>query len=64
MSKDKKMTKAQHRKRHKELHLALDELVADFILDNNDKLPSQSTVFEIMRWSHEQTKNPSDKTHY
>jgi len=52
------MDKKIHRKRHIALHKILDELVADFI-DNTHKLPSKSTVMELMEWSSEQTKNPT-----
>lgn len=47
----------QHIERHKMLHERLDELVADFI-SHTKKLPSQTTVMELMGWSAEQVKNP------
>jgi hypothetical protein len=52
--------KDKHISRHKELHKMLDELVADFI-DLTDKMPSKTTVMELMQWSHKQTKNPTTK---
>lgn len=55
----KKITKREHLKRHKELHKALDELVADFILCT-DKRPSTSTVMELMEWAHQQTQKPDE----
>lgn len=57
-TKVKKMTKLQHRKRHEKLHKMLDELVSDWI-DKTGKLPSYSSVFELMEWSHSQTFNPT-----
>uniref|UniRef100_A0A6M3LDQ7 Uncharacterized protein n=1 Tax=viral metagenome TaxID=1070528 RepID=A0A6M3LDQ7_9ZZZZ len=51
------MNKKEHIKRHKELHKSLDELIADFIT-HTDKLPSSSSVMELMEWSYKQTKNP------
>lgn len=50
---ESKMTKAQHKKRHVELHKALDELAADFITDTS-RLPSKTSVMELMLWSQEQ----------
>ena len=47
-----------HIQRHKELHSMLDELGADFIRHTN-KLPSTTTLMELMSWSFEQTKNPT-----
>lgn len=51
------MTKDEHIVRHKELHKSLDELIADFI-NNTQKLPSQTTLIELMRWSNQQTIDP------
>lgn len=42
---------------HKELHTSLDKLIACYI-ENTEKLPSRTTVMELMKWSHEQTLNP------
>ena len=53
----------KHIKRHKELHLALDELAADFIF-HTDKLPSDTTLMEFMRWAFEQTKNPTGESRH
>jgi hypothetical protein len=60
------MTKEQHRKRHEELHRALDELAADWALhnsrptrDGNIKLFSNTTIMELMEWSHQQTVDPA-----
>jgi hypothetical protein len=56
------MTEAAHRKRHEELHAALDELIADWIshsLACSTRLPSKSTILDLMTWSHQQTLNPT-----
>ena len=51
------MTKKEHIERHEKLHNSLDELVADW-LTHTKKFPSKSTITELLKWSHEQTKNP------
>lgn len=45
--------------RHKELHRALDELLACFVNANPGKGFSKTTLFELMEWSHAVTKNPA-----
>lgn len=55
------LTPDEHKKRHEQLHKALDELVADWI-DHTGRLPSKATVFELMRWSFHQCENPTEKT--
>ena len=52
------MTKEEHIKRHKKLHRALDELSADF-MSKTGNLCSNSTILDLMKWSHEQTINPA-----
>ena len=42
------MNKKEHQKRHKELHAALDELVADYSL-HVKALPSETTVLQLMQ---------------
>ncbi len=54
------MNKKEHKKRHKELHRNLDELLADFI-EHTKELPSRTTLMEFLKWSHQQTINPSEK---
>jgi hypothetical protein len=49
-----------HKARHLKLHHALDELIADFIL-HVDKWPSETTLFELMQWSYQQTIEPTEK---
>jgi len=55
-----RMTEEKHKERHLELDRALDELVADFIFHTN-KLPSKTSLMELMNWSFEQTKIPTKK---
>jgi len=56
------MTTEEHRKRHIELHRALDELFADYIDHHPNKSSFSSlTVFELISWSHEQTIIPTEK---
>jgi hypothetical protein len=50
----------QHRARHATLHNALDELVADFLKHHRDRLPSATTVTELIQWSHTQTVDPTE----
>ena len=59
-SKRKLSFAVDHRKRHIELHHALDELVADWIGHHmhGDKGISNTPIIELMRWSHEQTIKP------
>jgi len=52
------MNEKEHKQRHVELHKALDELLADFI-SHTTFLPSKTTIFELMRWSHQQTIKPT-----
>lgn len=44
-----------HLERHKVLHEALDELVADWITAN-EGLPSQNTIMDLMQWSAREIK--------
>ena len=48
------MDKEEHKKHHIELHQALDLLAADMMLHTN-RLLSETTILELMEWSHEQT---------
>lgn len=54
------MNKEEHKKRHISLHHSFDELLADYI-DHTGNLPSQTTVMDLLKWSHEQTLNPKEK---
>lgn len=53
------ISEQEHRKAHVELHRKLDELVADYLLHNPGKLPSTTTLMELMQWSHGQTTHPT-----
>lgn len=53
------MDKKEHIDRHIILHKNLDELLVDFI-GITKKLPSQTTIIELMDWSYQQTKNPTE----
>lgn len=55
------MTFEEHKKRHQELHEALDELVADWIT-HTEARPSTGTVLDLIRWSHKQTLRPTERT--
>jgi hypothetical protein len=48
-----------HKKRHVILHKYLDELIADFI-NHTHKLPSETTLIELMEWSNKQQINPDE----
>lgn len=52
------MTHEEHRERHIELHHYLDELIADFI-KHTEKLPSRTSLMELMDWAYQQTINPT-----
>ena len=54
------MTKKEHIAKHKELHDALDELMADMIA-HTKMLPSKTTVMELAKWSQEQTISPTEE---
>ena len=56
----KQLTPEGHKARHKELHRALDELVADFIR-HTQGLPSKTTLLTFMQWSSEQCENPTEQ---
>ena len=53
------MGKEKHKNIHKDLHRNLDILLADFIT-NTGKFPSKTTILEFLRWSNQQTINPTD----
>ena len=53
------MEREKHIKRHKELHKALDELAADYIMQTQ-KTMSETTVLEFMHWAYQQTINPTE----
>jgi hypothetical protein len=55
------MTLEEHITRHKKLHNALDELLADWIENSGleQPYPSKHTILELVEWSHQQTINPT-----
>jgi len=51
------MNKKMHIQRHKELHKALDELLADYINNTKNSL-NETTIMDLVKWSAKQLKNP------
>jgi isopentenyldiphosphate isomerase len=49
----------EHRERHKELHKAFDELLADFIYHSKDGIVLSKPISELMDWSNSQCKHPT-----
>jgi hypothetical protein len=50
-----------HRARHIALHRYLDELCADWAAQQPcGKVFSNSTIMELMQWSHQQTIRPTE----
>jgi hypothetical protein len=54
------VTRDKHRERHVLLHKMLDELAADYLSHVRDALPSNTTLMQLMTWSHAQTIEPAD----
>jgi hypothetical protein len=46
-----------HKRQHLEWHVALDQLIADYVA-HHGWLPQSIT--ELQAWSHQRTKDPSD----
>jgi hypothetical protein len=40
-----------------------DELAADYLMFNPGRVPSETTMLELMAWSHLQTLDPVDDAH-
>lgn len=53
------MNKELHKDCHKKLHTALDELLGDFI-GHTTRLPNETTIMELVKWSHQQTLSPTE----
>lgn len=53
------MDRKEHIEKHIMLHKYLDELSADHIR-HTGKIPSKTTLMELMGWSYEQTKDPTE----
>ena len=54
------MNLQEHKERHVFLHKCLDELAADYI-SHTERLPSKTTVMELMEWAYQQTLTPTEK---
>ena len=59
------LTPDQHKIRHINLHRALDELVADWLLHVGTvfaagKTLSMSSIMDLMEWSYTQTQEPTE----
>lgn len=52
------MDKIEHKIRHLELHRALDELMADFVIHTRKRL-SKTNIMDLAKWSFDQTINPT-----
>lgn len=62
MTDDEKKIEEGHRKRHEELHAALDELAADWAAHQPfGKVFSNSTIMELLQWSAQQAIGPDDE---
>ena len=59
---ENRSTHEWHIKRHIELHKAFDELLADWLDHNRQSETIYPTIQELMKWSHEQTINPTEKS--
>lgn len=55
---DEDQKRFEHKERHIKLHQNLEKLVADFVA-HTGKLPSQTTLIELLSWSNKQTTNPT-----
>lgn len=53
------MTREEHVKAHMDLHKSFDLLLADFLQHNPGRLLSNTTLMELMKWSHQETENPT-----
>lgn len=53
------MTHEEHRAIHIELHLALDLLIADYLIQKKGSLLSNTTLMDLVKWSHAQTVDPT-----
>ena len=52
------LTVEEHKQQHVKLRESLDELVADFLIHAR-RLPSSSTVMELMQWAAGQCVDPA-----
>lgn len=49
----------EHQARHLELHKALDELLADYLLHHPGSVPGKIMLIQLLEWSHQQTTEPT-----
>lgn len=55
------VTVEEHRKmRHAELHVALDELLADYLLLHDDADPATITLTDLAEWSRSRTDRAAE----
>jgi hypothetical protein len=55
------MTTEEHKERHRILHNHLDELFADYIANHPNHVKfTQEPIMNLLKWSNDQTKNPTD----
>lgn len=54
------MAEDAHRQRHVALHVALDELLADFIRHTSEP-PLQRPIIDLIQWNYGQTLSPTEK---
>jgi len=57
------MTKEEHRKRHVQLHEALDELIGDWLRYDglpSGRLLSDASIMDLVEWSYQQTLDPTE----
>lgn len=50
----------RHRIRHVTLHRMVDELASDYARHHPDALLSETTVMQLLQWSHTQTLDPTE----
>jgi hypothetical protein len=55
--------KELHRKRHSDLHTAVEELLDDYLAHHPRALASNTSVTELLQWSYGETIAPSDGEH-
>lgn len=53
------MNSEEHRKRHDELHHALDELMADYVMHHPEVSDQEITIEKLKKWNSEQCMNPT-----
>lgn len=59
MAKDLDSDPETHRQRHVELHQAFDELIADYMRHHPGAYLGDTSLLELIQWSHAQTQEPT-----